>query len=59
MDYNDNKKPVGSFYKVYRKSDNKSTFSGLQSDVINSLGSEKKKSWSSANFRFRSLKDSR
>lgn len=59
MSYNDNKRPVGNFYKKYRRDDDESTFSGLQKDIIHSLGSRKNKSWSSSNFRIKSLKESR
>ena len=55
----DDKKHVSSFYKAYRKGDDVSTFSGLQRDIINSLGSENKKVWSSPYVKFKSLKESR
>jgi len=57
--YNENKKTVDGFYKFYRKNDDESTFSGLQTDIINSLGSEKKRSWSSPYISLRMLMESK
>ena len=59
MEKSDKKKHISSFYKAYRKVDDISTFSGLKRDIINSLGSEGKKVWSSPYVKFKSLKESR
>lgn len=59
MENGDKKRHIDSFYKAYRKNEDISTFSGLQRDIINSLGSERKELWSSPYAVHQSLEKSR
>lgn len=59
MECSDHKKPVSGFCKKFAKSDDESTFSGLQQYIIDSLGSKTEEVWSPPYYTYKSLKESR
>lgn len=59
MECCDHKKPVNGFCKKFVKSNDESSFSGLQQYIIDSFGGKMKAAWSSPYYKYKSLKESR